>query len=127
MDDENKTFSFTYSAKQQDEVRRIQQKYLPREQDKLERLRELDKQAERKATMLAVTVGVIGTLMLGIGMTCATVLTEYFIPGIFIGVLGILILSLALPLYRRLVKKQREKVAPQVLALTKELMHESNQ
>ena len=36
-------FRYTYSAKDQEEIRSIRQKYVPREEDKMERLRRLDR------------------------------------------------------------------------------------
>lgn len=42
------TFTYTYSAKQQEEIRNIRKKYLPREEDKMEQLRRLDRDTTRK-------------------------------------------------------------------------------
>ena len=121
---ENKeSFKITYSAKQQQEIENIRKKYAPQEEDKMERLRKLDNSVTSKASTLALIVGILGTLALGLGMSCAMVFEGvWFIPGIVIGVIGIAILSLAYPLYNRTVKTEREKIAPQILALTDELM-----
>lgn len=121
---ENKeSFKITYSAKQQQEIENIRKKYAPQEEDKMERLRKLDNSVTAKASTLALIAGIIGALILGLGMSCAMVFEGvWFIPGIVIGVVGIAILSLAYPLYNRTVKTEREKIAPQILALTDELM-----
>ena len=44
MENKQNTFQYTYSAKQQEEIRRIRKKYLPQEktEDKMEQLRRLD-------------------------------------------------------------------------------------
>ena len=42
--------------------------------------------------------------------------------GIPVGVLGILLISLAYPVYNRTIRKERKKVAPEILRLTDELM-----
>ena len=42
--------------------------------------------------------------------------------GIIIGIVGIVLVSLAYPLYNRIVKKEREKIAPEIIRLTDELM-----
>lgn len=120
---ENKeSFKITYSAKQQQEIENIRKKYAPQEEDKMERLRKLDNSVTAKASTLALIVGIIGALILGLGMSCAMVFEGvWFIPGIVIGVVGIAVLSLAYPLYNRTVKTEREKIAPQILALTDEL------
>lgn len=120
---EKETFHFTYSAKQQEEVKNIRKKYLPREADKMEQLLKLDRGVTQKGTTAAIIVGIIGALILGIGMCCAMVwMGDLFIPGIIIGLIGIAVVSAAYPLYNRIVRKEREKIAPEILRLTDELM-----
>ncbi len=120
---ENKeTFSYTYSANQQEEIKKIRDKYLPKEADKMEQLRRLDKSATEKGTTISLIAGIIGTLILGIGMCCCLVWTDLFIPGIIIGVAGIAVVSIAYPLYNYVTKKEREKIAPEIIRLTDELM-----
>lgn len=116
-------FHFTYSANEQEEVKAIRKKYLPQEEDKMQRLRNLDARTTNKGTMLSVILGVLGTLVLGGGMSMIMVLPgSFFIPGILIGIAGMAVLGSAYPVYRGIVKKEREKVAPEVLKLTEELM-----
>lgn len=125
MENQNQkeTFSYTYSAKQQEEVQNIRSKYLPKEEDKMEQLRRLDRSVTQKATMLSIAVGIIGSLLLGIGMCCTMVwVGKWFIPGIVIGVIGIAVLAAAYPLHVRTVNKEREKIAPEIIRLTDELM-----
>lgn len=118
----------TYSAQQQEEVKQIRQKYAPKTPDKMEQLRALDASVEKKATAVSIAAGVIGTLILGIGMSLAmsdfgTILgSAAFIAGIIIGVVGIAVLGCAYPLYNRTLKKERAKIAPKILKLTDELM-----
>lgn len=120
---ENDTFHYTYSARQQDEVRKIRQRYMPVEENKMERLRKLDQSAQRKGTAVALIFGIIGTLLLGTGMSCIMVKGEVlFIPGIIIGTAGIGLISLAYPMYIRITKKEREKIAPEIIRLTDELL-----
>lgn len=113
-------FEYTYSAPEQEEIRRIRAKYAPREESSLEKLRRLDAQAERPGTVIALVLGVIGTLIFGTGMCCCLVWSLY-LAGIVVGVVGIAMLGAAYPAYVRITKKQREKIAPQILALTEEL------
>ena len=121
MEKEKDTFTYTYSAKQQEEIRNIRKKYLPREEDKMEQLRRLDRDTTRKGTVLSVLVGVIGCLLLGVGMCCTMVWMKFFIPGVVIGLIGIAAVAAAYPLYTRITRKEREKIAPQILKLTEEL------
>lgn len=118
----NNSFEFTYSAKQQKEIEEIRKKYLPKEEDKMENLRRLDRSAEKPGTMAGIIVGVIGTMLLGIGMCCTMVWADtVFVLGIVIGVIGIAILGSGYPLYKNITRKQREKIADQILALSEEL------
>ena len=117
------TFSYTYSAKEQDEIRKIREKYVPKEADKMEQLRRLDQSVTQKGTAASIAVGIIGTLLLGVGMCCCMVWAEsFFIVGIVVGIIGIAVVSAAYPLYSYVIKKEREKIAPEILKLTDELM-----
>lgn len=116
-------FNYTYSAKEQDEVKRIREKYTDKQENKMEQLRRLDQKVTQKGTMLAIIIGVVGTLILGLGMSCALVWqAAWFIPGIIIGVVGIAILVIAYPVYVNITKKEREKYGPEILRLADELM-----
>ena len=118
----NKTFSYTYSANQQEEVKSIRQKYLPHEENKMETLRRLDQSAKKPGTIVSLVIGIIGSLILGFGMACVMEWTDYFVLGIVAGVVGIAVLAPAYPIYMRMTRKQREKLAPQILQLTNELI-----
>lgn len=115
-------FSYTYSAKEQEEINRIRKKYVETE-DKMERLRKLDLGVTQKATVISIIIGIIGTLIMGTGMCCTTVWQEmWFIPGIIIGIIGLVVMALAYPIYQKVLKKEREKIAPEIIRLTDELM-----
>ena len=117
------TFQYTYSSKQQEEIREIRSRYMPREENKMERLRRLDAQVTRKATVYSLIAGVTGTLILGTGMSLIMVIGGWaFVPGVIIGLAGIFAQGLAYPLYNRTLKLERKRVAPEILRLTEELM-----
>ncbi len=125
MENENKndSFSYTYSAKQQKEIEDIRKKYLPKEEDKMTQLRRLDESVGKKAMAVSLTVGIISVLVMGIGMCCCMVWDGvWFIPGIFIGLIGIAGVALAYPVYNHVVKKERRRIAPEIIRLTDELM-----
>jgi len=115
-------FQYTYSAKQQEEIEAIRKKYLPQEEDKMEMLKKLDRKAEKPGCIAALTMGIFGTLVLGIGMCCTMVWAEkLFYAGIIIGIAGMVIAAMAYPVYKKVTKKQREKIAAQILELADEL------
>lgn len=131
---ENKdTFNYSYSAKEQAEIKAIRQKYQAPEkaESKMEQLRRLDGAVTKKATTVSLVFGTVGALVLGSGMSLAmTNIGEVLglsaslamLVGIPVGVLGIIFISLAYPVYNRTIRKERKKVAPEILRLTDELM-----
>ncbi len=124
MDDKQNTFSYTYSAEQQDEIKSIREKYQVCEESTLETLRKLDRNAAKPGTIAAIAVGTAGTLIFGVGMCCVLEWTEYFIPGIIIGIIGMIGICIAYPLFGFITKKRRKKLAPAIMRLTDELMKE---
>lgn len=125
------SFKYTYSAKEQDEIRRIREKYQDKEEDGISKLRKLDAKASQKATKVSLILGIVGALVLGTGMSL--IMTEFgsllgatgvlsLIVGVVIGLVGIIMVALAYPVYNTLLKKEREKIAPEILRLTEELM-----
>lgn len=131
MENKENSFQYTYSAKEQAEVDAIRKKYLPKEENKMDRLRKLDRSATQKAQTKALSLGVIGTLILGTGMSLfmsdlGTMLSlsenAAMLVGIAAGMIGMVLVALAYPVYNRVLKKERVRIAPEILRLTDELM-----
>lgn len=123
MEHKNENFSYTYSPKQQEEVKKIRQKYLPKEENKMEQLRKLDQSAEQKGMIWSLVVGISGALIMGGGMSLVMV-WQNMLVGIPLGVVGLAIAAVAYPLYVRITKRQRQRLAPQIMELTDALMKE---
>jgi len=126
---ENKeSFSYTYSAAQQQEVENIRKKYLPKEEDKMETLRKLHHSATQKAQAVSIALGVVGALILGTGMSLFMTELGAFLGslgmvfGVIIGLVGLVLVTLAYPVYNRVLKTERERIAPEVLRLSEELL-----
>ena len=120
------TFRYTYSAKQQKEIEKIRKRYAAPTEDKMAELRRLDASATRTGATVSIILGVIGTLLLGIGM-CFTLVwgignAVLFSVGIGVGLFGILIVSVTYPIYRAITDRKRKKLAPEILRITDELM-----
>lgn len=125
------TFQYTYSAKEQEEIKNIRKKYAAPEEDKMEQLRKLDRSVGQKATTASLIAGIVGALVLGTGMSLAmTDLGTVFgmsqmvalVVGIIIGLVGMVPVALAYPLYNKVLKQERERIAPEILRLSEELM-----
>lgn len=120
----NDNFNYTYSAPEQEEIKNIRDKYVPKSEtaSKLERLRYLDKSVSNQATIAALTIGIVGTLIMGLGMSLTMVWTStLFVPGILIGLMGIAILVMAYPVYRKTYQRRRDQVTPEILKLAADL------
>ena len=131
---EKQGFSYNYSAKEQEELKRIREKYIPeekKEENKLEKLYRLDNAATQKAQVVSLIFGVVGALILGFGMSL--IMTDlsrilgayrdmYMLIGIAIGLVGGILAGIAYPMYNLTLKRERERIAPEVLRLTDELM-----
>ena len=124
-------FIYTYSAEEQAELKKIREKYLPREEDKMERLHRLDAGVTHKAQTASLILGIAGILILGFGMSLVmTELSEILgayrewatAIGVIIGILGGVLACLAYPLYQLVLKRERKKIAPEIIRLTDELM-----
>lgn len=125
-------FSYTYSAQHRQEVENIRKNYLPREEDKLAQLRKLHNSASQKAQAWAIAIGVIGTLILGTGMSLT--MTDLgaslglsavlaMVLGVGAGLLGLILVALAYPVYDKILKKERARIAPEILRLSEELLN----
>lgn len=122
MENNKESFEYTYSAKQQEEIDKIRRKYIPKEEDKMELLRKLDRDVTKPGTVWSIVLGVIGCLIFGAGMSCVMVGSKtLFVLGIVAGLVGIAVMAAALPVYKKITQKERERIAPQILALTEEL------
>ena len=130
---DNETFRLTYSSKEQEEIKAIRKKYAAPEEkeDKLAQLRRLDASVTQKATTAAIIFGVIGTLILGFGMSIAmTDLSEILgtfrsfamLVGSAVGVIGIILVCSAYPIFNYIIKKERKKIASEIIRLTDDLM-----
>ena len=120
---ENNTFSYNYSAARNKEVESIRRKYMPHEESKLERLKKLGLRVQMAGTIESLCFGIVGALVFGIGMC--------FFLDVFAGaawitvllmVLGTIIMIPAYPIYRRIARKTKTELTPEILRLSEEIM-----
>ena len=125
---ENNTFIYSYSATKNKEVECIRRKYLPEEENKLETLKRLDLRVQAAGTVESLCLGIAGALVFGIGMC--------FFLNVFAGggwlaalfmIIGSLIMIPAYPIYRRIARKTKAELTPEILRLSEEIIRsESN-
>lgn len=118
----NERFHYSYSAETQNEIEAIRRKYLPREEqeDKLEQLRRLDAGVTTPGLIASMALGIASVLIFGVGMCCFLVWNRFAL-GALLCVVGVVGMLAAPWLYRRLVEKRKQQIAPEILRLTDEL------
>lgn len=119
----NNTFVYNYSAREQEEIRQIRSKYEAKSEtvSKMDLLRKLDRKVTQTSTVVSLTVGIIGTLMMGFGMSLVMVWAELLF-GCIVGIVGILIAALSYPIYLKITEDKRKELAPEILNLADELL-----
>ncbi len=128
---DNNSFKMTYSAAERTEIEQIRSKYEDKKEDGIARLRAIDAQSESKAKMVSIVLGVVGTLIFGTGLSLClsefgSFLGSLSMPvGILVGLIGLVMMALATPMFNYTLKKEREKRKDEVLALADELMKQS--
>ena len=133
---ENKSengFSYSYSAREQEEIKRIRKKYAEdsarTDESSIERLRRLDASVTKKGTTVSLIVGTLGSILMGSGMSLVMTDLGALLPemlslfiGIAVGIVGIVGVALAYPIYKAITKKERERIAPEVFRISEELL-----
>ena len=109
-------------------VDKICSQYTEQQHTEPDALKALDAKVKKPANVFGYTYGSIGAVVMGAGMSL--VMTDIgaalgrlaMIVGIAVGLVGMVLAALAYPVYNRVLKKQRAKVAPQILHLSEELL-----
>ena len=121
---ENKPFTYNYSAVRNKEVESIRRKYLPEEESKLETLKQLDYKVQSAGMIESLCIGIIGALVFGIGMCF---FLEVFAGATWITVLfmiiGTLLMIPAYPIYKKIARKTKAELTPEILRLSEEIMN----
>ncbi len=110
-------------------VQKIRSQYMEKGANELDELKALDKKVKRPANVFAYTFGSIAALVMGCGMSLvmtdigeAIGVTEPMVPGIVIGVIGMIMAIANYPIYKRILASRKEKFATQIMALSDKLM-----
>lgn len=121
---ENKPFTYNYSAVRNKEVENIRRKYLPEEESKLETLKRLDCKVQSAGMIESLCFGIIGALVFGVGMCF---FLEVFAGATWITVLfmiiGTLLMIPAYPIYKKIARKTKAELTPEILRLSEEIMN----
>lgn len=106
-------------------VQKIRTQYTEKEHTGLDELKELDSKVKRPANVFAYIFGSISAIIMGAGMSLVMTdigakigVTDPMIPGIVIGVVGMLMAIINYPIYKRILGSRRKKYADKIIALS---------
>ncbi len=123
-------FEYKYTAPSQSErkeIESIRNQYLPKTKDdnKLERLRSLDSKVKNIPVALGISIGVIGMLIFGTGMTFFLEWVNYWYIGIPFVIIGTLAMLLCYPIFTKIQNNLKNKYGEEIVNLANELMDEN--
>lgn len=124
-------FKFSYSApssEERKEIESIRNSYLQKQdvsENKLSLLRKLDKKVKNTPLIIALSFGIIGTLIFGLGLT---MILEWNIViwGAVVSTVGAGIAAPAYPIYKATFKQMKNKYSDQIIRLSEELLNDEH-
>lgn len=110
-------------------VQKIRSQYTEKETTCLDELKKLDKKAKKPANIFAYVFGTISAIVMGSGMSLVMTdigailgIQKTMIPGIGIGVIGMLMAIINHPLYKGILSSRRKKYADKIIALSDNIL-----
>lgn len=110
-------------------VQKIRTQYTEREHTRLDELKELDRKVKKPANVFSYVFGTISAVIMGCGMSLVMTdigtmlgMTEVMVPGIVIGVIGLLLAIINYPIHKSMLASRRNKYADRIIALSDELL-----
>ncbi len=110
-------------------VEKIRTKYTEKENNQLDELKALDRKATIPAEIFAYTLGIMGALVMGFGMSiimtdfgAAIGIENILVSGIVLGIAGIVIVSINYPIYKKLLTYRQKKFADEIIKLSDKIM-----
>ena len=110
-------------------VQKIRTQYTEKEHTDLDALRALDAKVKRPAKVFAYIFGSMSALIMGSGMSLVMTeigetfgMSETMVPGIGIGVVGLLMAIVNYPIYKGILGSRKKKYADEILKLSDKVM-----
>lgn len=110
-------------------VQKIRTQYTEKEHTQLDELKELDAKVKRPVHVFAYVFGSISAIIMGSGMSL--IMTDIgstigvdnpMVPGIIIGVVGMVMTIANYPIYKKYLSVRRMKYADQIMELSDKIM-----
>ena len=127
--DENKEFNYTYSAptsEEKKEIEYIRKQYVEKQEkkgkdEKMQRLRTLHSKVKSPALAISLTMGIVGTLIFGLGLS---MVLEWglLVLGSLVAVVGLAPIISAYWAHNKILERQKKKYGEEILRLSQELL-----
>lgn len=112
-------------------AQKIRTQYMEKQSTELDELRSLDAKVKRPANVFAYTFGTISAIVMGSGMSLVMTdigetigIGDSMVPGIVIGVVGMVMAIANYPIYKNILGSRRKKYAGQILELSEKIMED---
>lgn len=126
--EKERTFIYSYCASANCEVQAIREKYLSKEESKLDELKRLDREVQDAGMTLALIIGIAASMIFCLGLCMSLeIIGGGMILGILLGIVGIAAMTAAYPVGSKKQSKVKAELAPRILQLTEDLMSENTQ
>ena len=110
---------------------KIRAQYTARKYTEMDKLRALDAKVKRPANTFAYFFGSIAAIIMGAGMSLVMTdigsmigIADGMLPGIVIGVIGMLMALINYPIYRAILKSRKRAYSAEVLALSNKIINQ---
>ncbi len=110
-------------------VQKIRTQYTEKEHTGLDELKALDTKVKRPANLFAYIFGSVSAIIMGSGMSLvmtdigATIgIADPMVPGIVIGIAGMLMAIVNYPIYKGILGSRRKKYADKIIALSNKII-----
>lgn len=111
-------------------VQKIRTQYTEKEQTCLDELKRMDAKVKRPANVLAYIFGSVSAIVMGSGMSLVMTnigemvgIGDPMIPGIAIGIVGMIMAIINYPIYKSILNSRRKKYAKKIIALSEKIMN----
>ena len=111
-------------------AQKIRSQYMEKKVTELDELRALDAKVKKPVNVFAYVFGGISAIIMGCGMSLVMTdigtsvgVAEPMLPGIVLGVIGMVMAIINYPMYNNLLASRKAKYADRILALSEKIMN----
>ena len=125
----NENFDYTYTAIDQTERKEVESilcqysdSESKKQMTKLERIKYLDNKVKSLSCIAGLVLGILGLLIFGLGFSLVLE-WDLILWGCLVSAVGIVPMAFAYPVYKKVLKREKEKYKDEIITLSKELLN----